>query len=66
MLGDCNGDGEADNNDYTALVNRVVKGGGTADNYGKACDMNLDGYIDVIDATFMQRAVSGFDTDIVL
>ena len=66
-VGDTNGDGTVDVTDYQALVNMAVSEGHSQTetvNYDDIVkyDLDGDGYLDVIDASFMHLFVNGFTT----
>lgn len=66
LVGDCNGDGFADNNDYSIAVNKVLSSKDITDIYDKACDACNDGMLDVLDLALLERAIGGVNTDIKL
>lgn len=66
LVGDCNGDGFADNDDYSVAVNKVLSDKEITDIYDKACDACNDGTLDVLDLALLERAISGVNTDIKL
>ena len=66
LVGDCNGDGVCDALDYSDVVNKVLLDTEVSNAYDMAADADCDGYIDVIDAAIIERAVNGLNTNIIL
>lgn len=64
LLGDVNSDDVCDSLDYSAAVNMMISEDTVADTTAeRACDINVDGYIDVLDISLIARAVSGLNTN---
>lgn len=67
LVGDLNSDDVCDSLDYSAAINLLC-----TDDYEinttaeRACDVNQDGVIDVLDVAVIARASSGLNTDIIL
>ncbi len=66
-VGDTNGDGTVDINDYQAMVNTVASGGhaqSETESYDDIIkyDLNGDGYVDALDATLMNLLINGLTT----
>ena len=66
LLADLNSDGECDAQDYSEAVNLLFTDDVIDTTAERACDINLDGYIDVLDVAVIARASSGLNTDIIL
>lgn len=66
LLADLNSDGECDARDYSEAVNLLFTDDVIDTTAERACDINLDGYIDVLDVAVIARASSGLNTDIIL
>lgn len=66
LIGDCNGDGIANGEDYSIAVNNVLSEKEIVDSYDKACDAYNDGVLDVLDLALLERAINGLNTDIKL
>ena len=67
ILGDCNSDEVFDSQDYSAAVNIALLDDNSADTINeKACDINVDGYVDALDISLIARAVTGVNTKFVL
>ena len=66
LVGDCNGDGYADGNDYSRLVNKALDNPDISDDYDLACDANSDGVIDALDVAILERAISGANEEIII
>lgn len=66
LIGDCNGDGNADGNDYSVAVNKVLEGTEITSDYDLACDANTDGVIDALDVSILERAISGANEEIII
>lgn len=64
LLGDCTGDGECDVSDLTEAVNKALTVDSVETAFDMAADADCDGYIDVIDVSIIERAVTGQKTDI--
>ena len=62
-VGDCNSDGSADAQDYSAVVNMVLSDKVVNSMDTKAADACRDGVLDVLDIALLERAVNGFNTD---
>ncbi len=66
-VGDTNGDGTVDINDYQAMVNTVASGGHTQSETASyddiiKYDLNGDGYVDALDAALMHNVIGGKKT----
>ncbi len=66
LIGDCNGDGSCDALDYSNAVNKVLADTEVVTAYDRAADADCDGYLDVVDLSIIERAVSGSNTNIIL
>lgn len=66
LIGDCNGDGYADGNDYSRLVNKSLDNPDISDDYDLACDANSDGVIDALDVALLERAINGANDEIII
>ncbi len=67
LLGDIDYDGECNVNDYSAAVNEFLTFKGEfTDLSARACDINLDGVIDVLDVSALALMSSGLNTDLSL
>ncbi len=66
LIGDCDGNGTADINDYSNAVNKVLSDTVIETSYDYACDACYDGVLDVLDLAVLERAVKGSNTDIEL
>lgn len=66
LIGDCNGDGYADNKDYDDAVDRALKDPDVSDDYDLACDANSDGVIDALDIAILERAIGGSNENIII
>ncbi len=66
LLGDLNGDGECDSNDFSAVLSRALTGMkvNRKNPEDLAADIDRDGVIDALDAAQIERAVSGSDTNL--
>ena len=65
LSGDCNGDSYVDVEDFSYCVNLAVSDSSISSAFDKAADADCDGYIDVIDAAIIERAVNGLNTNII-
>lgn len=67
VLGDCNSDDVFDTQDYSVAVNVALLGDNSAETINeKACDINVDGFVDALDVSLIARAVTGANTKFVL
>ncbi len=67
LLGDYNSDEMCDELDYSAAVNLAVSNDNLARTTAeKACDINVDGYIDALDVSLIARAATGVNTKFIL
>lgn len=66
LIGDCDGDADADLSDYSIAVNKVLAGTDVATVYDFAADASCDGYLDVLDLAILERAITGKNTDIII
>lgn len=66
LIGDCDGNGTADAEDYSVAVNKVLADASIETPYDYACDACYDGVLDVLDLAVLERAVNGSNTDIEL
>ena len=66
LIGDCNGDGLSDENDYSIAVNNSLNSKEIVDDFDIACDSNFDGVIDALDVAILERAITGANTKIVI
>ncbi len=67
LLGDVDSDGECDVNDYSAAVNEFISFDGEfTDLSARACDINLDGFIDVLDVSALALMSNGLNTELLL
>ena len=67
ILADLNSDGKCDANDYSSAVNLIFASDNVLNTPEElSCDVNVDGVIDVLDASVIARASSGLNTSIVL
>ena len=66
LIGDCNGDGYADNKDYNDAVDRALNDPDVSDDYDLACDTNSDGVIDALDIAILERAIGGSNENIII
>ena len=66
LIGDCDGNGVADNEDYSKAVNKVLSNADLNTVYDYACDACNDGVLDVLDLAVLERAINGANTNIVL
>ena len=64
LIGDCNGDGKSDYDDYYNALYKVIDDKAVTTAYDMAADADCDGVLDVIDLALIERAVSGSNTDI--
>ena len=64
LIGDCNGDGTSDYDDYHNAFYKVIDDKAVTTAYDMAADADCDGVLDVIDLAIIERAVSGSNTDI--
>ncbi len=65
LLADLNSDGICDERDYALSVNLAMDNDNVLDSTQEyCCDINLDGYINVIDVSVIARASTGLNTDI--
>ncbi|MBR0535182.1 MAG: hypothetical protein IIX14_02255 [Clostridia bacterium] len=63
ILADSNGDGKCNATDYSACVNLMLSEDNSAQSVSElACDVNLDGYVDVLDCLVIAKASTGVDT----
>ena len=66
LIGDCNGDGYADNKDYNGAIERALEAPDISDDYDLACDANSDGVIDALDVAILERAICGSNDKIII
>lgn len=64
LVGDCNGDGKSDYNDYYNAFYKVIDDKEVTTAYDMAADADCDGVLDAVDLFLIKRAVSGSNTDI--
>lgn len=64
LLADCNGDGLANDFDYSAAVNKTLSGKGIVSVYDMAADVNNDGVLNVIDLTIIEQIARGHITEL--
>lgn len=63
VLGDATGDRVIDVNDVTAIQRSAAMFGNLDGVYLTAADTNLDGTVDIIDATVLQKYIAGYEID---
>lgn len=66
LIGDCNGDGSCNALDYSDAVNKVLSDAEVVTAGDMAVDADCDGYLDAIDISIIERAVSGSNTNIII
>ena len=66
LIGDCIGDGYADNKDYDVAVIRALNDPDVSDDYDLACDANSDGVIAALDIAILERAIGGSNENIII
>ncbi len=66
LIGDCNGDGICNASDYSDAVNKVLADTEVENAFDMAADADCDGYLDVIDVSIIEKAVTGSNTNIVI
>lgn len=65
VLADLNGDGVCDANDYSIAINLASDDDDVVNSTAEyCCDVNCDGYINVLDTSLIARASTGLNTDI--
>lgn len=65
LLADLNSDGVCNEYDYSIAINLAVNFDGVIDTTEEyCCDINMDGYINVIDSSVIARASTGLNTNI--
>lgn len=62
LVGDCDGNGTADSNDYTVAVNKTLAEAEINTVYEIACDAVNDGVLDALDIAVLERAINGANT----
>lgn len=63
-IGDMDADADVDVNDYQDVVNDALSGENLAFKDMLRCDIDADGYLDVLDCALLQLMVSGFDRSV--
>lgn len=66
LIGDCNCDGNADNLDYSIVVNKALEQPEIIKDYDLACDADCDGVIDAMDVAILERAINGINDKIII